>query len=203
MTVQLGLIGPAGDDLVALRGAAEFLLGDAGAEQVIYLGHDGAAERMAAEWARELMNGEASEDAFLERAALVAKKGSAEAIESLLAADVAVGRLSAIRTLPPPPARAVEMIDDRIVLVVHDKGILDEEDIANAHLIVYGKSSKSDLRKFGPRYFFTPGPLSAHEVALLELEPSGRLALALFDTAGTPLWREALHARAAKMTVAT
>jgi len=48
-----------------------------------------------------------------------------------------------VRRLPPPPARAIEMIDDRVVLLVHDKAVLDEEDIANAHLIVYGKRSRT------------------------------------------------------------
>ena len=88
-----------------------------------------------------------------------------------------------------------------MVLFVHDKSILDEEDIANASLIVYGKASESDLRRFGRRAFFTPGPLAGGRVAVLESSDDGA-TIALYDLAGVPLWREALAHAATKVTVA-
>ncbi len=199
--MRIGLLGPAGDDEGALREAAEFLLGDAAVDQAIYLGLDDTVERVVVSWAKEITHGLADEDAFLERAASLACKGTPEEIETLLAADAQLERLSLLRTLPPPPARAIEMIDDRIVLVVHDKAILDEEDIANASLIVYGKSDEALLKRFGPRCFFTPGPLSAGCVGMVELERDGLIVVGLFDPSGVPLWREPLQGRTAKVSV--
>ena len=95
------------------------------------------------------------------------------------------------------------MIDDRIVLVVHDKSVLDEEDIANASLVVYGQSKEILLKRFGPRYFFTPGPLRAQKVGVIEREDDGRLAVAAFAPSGTPLWREVLAGKGVKVTVST
>ena len=69
-----------------------------------------------------------------------------------LQSDAKLARLEFLRTLPPAPARAIEMIGDRIILAVHDKKVLDEEDIANAHVIVYGRSDEMLLKQFGPRY---------------------------------------------------
>src|SRR3990172_945955 len=94
-------------------------------------------------WARELMEGEPTEEAFLDRAVRAALQGSAEAVERLLAADASMRRLGDLRGLPPSPARAIEMIDDHIVLLVNDKAVLDQEDIANAYLVVYGKAPEA------------------------------------------------------------
>jgi hypothetical protein len=93
------------------------------------------------------------------------------------------------------------MIEDRIVLVVHDKATLDAEDIANATVIVYGKSDEVLLKRFGPRYFFSPGPLRDRKVGILELESDGRIAVGLFEPSGAPLWRQTLQTRGAKLTV--
>ena len=200
--MRLGLLGPADGELAALREAVEFLVGDAAVDQTIYLGTDDAVERVLAEWAEELVGGTATEDAFLDRVVELAPRGSASALEKLLAADAAVQRLYTVRTLPPAPARAVEMLDDRIVLVVHDKAVLDQDDIANAHLVVYGRSPAADLKRFGHRYFFTPGPLRARKVGIVELESDGSLAVSLYDPSGAPLFREALERRTGKVVVA-
>ncbi len=190
--MRIGLIGPA-HDLTVLREAAEFLLGDAGVDQAIYLGADDAAREMTLAWEAELREGETRD--FLTLAAEVAAVGTADEIETFLSVDEQLSRLDAVRTLPPAPARAIEMIGDRIVLVIHDKKVLDEEDIANAAVIVYGESQEMLLKRFGPRYFFTPGPLEAGKVGLLELEEDGRIAVAAYAPSGEPLWREVLQGR--------
>ncbi len=201
--MRIGLLGPALGDEAALRDAVEFLLGDAGVDQAIYLGEDeDTIERVMHAWAREIFGGEPGQDAFLERAVQLARAGTAEQIEELLSAEASLRRLAAIRKLPPSPARAVEMIADRIVIAVHDKSILDEEDIANAALIVYGKSDKAELRRFGTRYFLTPGPAADGRVALLEVEEDGGVSIALFETSGLPVLREKMARRTAKMNVA-
>jgi hypothetical protein len=184
-----------------LREAVEFLIGDAACDQAIYLGVDDTIDRVVADWATELLGGVHIEEAFLDRVAELAPAGSAADLERLLAADATARRLDAVRKIPPPPARAVEMLDDRILLVVHDKAVLDEEDIANAHLIVYGRARRSDLKRFGPRYFFTPGPLSAGRVGLVELADAGHVELALYDPSGVPLWRETLERRTGRIVV--
>jgi hypothetical protein len=200
--MRLGLLGPAAGALDMLRESVEFLVGDAAVDQVIYLGNDDAIERVLAAWAEELFGGEPSEDAFLERVAALAPRGEAGELERLLTADAAVQRLGAVRCLPPPPARAVEMLGDRIVLLVHDKAHLDEDDIANANLVVYGRSPAADLKRFGHRYFFTPGPMREGRIGVVDLEDDGRIAVSLYDPGGVPHLREILERRTGKVVVA-
>ncbi len=200
--MRIGLLGPAEGDEAALKEAVEFLLGDAGVDQAIYLGEDDdTIERVITAGAREIFGAEPSTEAFLERAVQLAREGTSEQIEELLGAEASFRRLAAIRKLPPPPARAVEMVSDRIILAVHDKSVLDEEDIANAALIVYGNGKEAELRRFGPRYFLTPGPVTAGRVALLEVEEDGGVSIALFETSGLPLVREKMARRTTKMHV--
>jgi hypothetical protein len=200
--MRIGLLGPAEGHEGALRDAVEFLLGDAAVDQAIYLGEDEATiDRVITGWAREIFGGEPSEDAFLARAVELAASGTPEQIDELLAADQSLRRLSAIRKLPPAPARAVEMIADRIVLAVYDKSVLDEEDIANAQLIVYGKSKEAEIRRFGARYFLTPGPVAAGRVAVVDVEEDGAVSLALFETSGLPVLREKMARRTSKVNV--
>lgn len=202
--MRIGVLGPASErdaeGAESFREAVSFLLADADADHVVYLGRGEFAEEVIAAWVREL-GGEGAEDAFLGRAKELARQGTPEAIFALLESDAARARLALVRRLPEPPARAVEMMDDRLVLFVHDKAILDEEDIANAHLIVYGRASEADLRRFGRRTFFTPGPLAGGRVGVLEAGEDG-VTVALYDLSGMPVWRESLAHAVSKMTVA-
>ena len=205
--VRIGFVGPAAGRNDLLREAAEFLLGKADVDQLVYLGTDDVADAVVEAWASELIGagaGQTAEDAFLAQAAQVACGGSADEIRALLASDAAVRRLDRIRKIPAPPARAIEMIDDRFVVVVYDKSVLDEEDIANAYLLVYGKSDDVLFKRFGPRYFFTPGPLVGGRVGILEIEDENRVAVALYEPNGAPIWHEPLLSRpGSKMTVST
>jgi hypothetical protein len=204
--MKIGFIGPASRHDPRLRRAAEFLLMGAEVEQAIYLGVDTVIDDVVQTWSRDVMSlgqdeEQDPEEAFLDRAARLAASGGPDDIDALIEADARVERLASIRRLPPPPSRAVEMVEDRIVLVVYDKAVLDEEDIANAHVIVYGKSEQPLIRKFGPRYFFTPGPLERDRVGMIEQEDEGVIVASLFDTAGACIARETLQTRAAKLTV--
>ncbi len=132
----------------------------------------------------------------------VAIDGTPQAIDALLESERAVRSLERLRTLPPPPARAVEMLGDRICLVVHDKKILDEEDIANAAVIVYGASPERLLKRFGPRYFFTPGPLAEDGVlGVLEFDDEGHAAILTVDMKGVELDRDPVLSGSSRMTV--
>jgi hypothetical protein len=201
--MRIGLLGPAEGDLDALRDGVEFLLGDAAADQVICLGDDEHAVReVLQDWARGIFGAEPDRETFLERAVELARSGTAQQIEDLLVAEASLRRLSAIRSLPPPPARAVEMLADRILLAVHDKAVLDEEDIANAALIVYGRANTAELRRFGSRYFLTPGRASEGRVAIVEVEDDGGVSITLYETSGLPVWREKMARRTGKVSVA-
>lgn len=197
--MRLGFVGPAAGDLDALRRAVEFLVDEAAVDQVIYLGNDDAADRIALD--ARLRIDRDGERTFEDRAAEIALRGSASDIETVVTADVELERLSALCSVPPAPSRAIEMLDDRIVLMVFDKTSLDEDDIANASVIVYGNSKEMLVKRFGQRAFFTPGPLAQDRVGILEHEEDGKLALSIFDTAGTPILRESLAQRSTKLTV--
>ncbi|MEM6962752.1 MAG: hypothetical protein AAF355_04415 [Myxococcota bacterium] len=198
---RIGLVGPCFSDPKILRRALEFLLDEASADEVIYLGVDGKIDRIMREWIDEVTHGRFDEVRFLDYAAQLILRGSADEIAELLDADQKVTRLRKIRSVPRPPERDVEMVSDRIVLVVYDKAILDEDDIANATLIVYGKSSEVFLKQFGPRYFFTPGPLEQNRVAVIEVDSEQSVSIVAYDLQGTLVFRETLSARATKMQV--
>lgn len=201
--MRIGLVGPAEGEHALLREASEFLLGQAGVDQAIYLGAHDTVRAVADAWAREIMEGPATWDHFLERAAALALGADGAALDALLARKDRLARLEALRSLPPPPARAVELIDDKVVLCVHDKALLDQEDIENAALIVYGTAKQGALHRFGPRAFYTPGPLTGGRVAVVEPGPEGQLVIAEFDPVTTaPLGRELLSSRKPRVVVA-
>lgn len=200
--MRIGLLGPANGDGEALREAVEFLIGDVDVEQAIYLGDDAdALDALLAEWAHEVFGEAPSEEAFLARAANLATDGSPREIRALLEMDEWVRNLGRVHKLPPPPARAIEMLADRILIAVHDKSVLDEEDIANASLIVYGRADEASLKRFGARYFLTPGPLTTGRVVVLETEAEGNVSIVLFETSGIPVWRETMARPSGKMSI--
>jgi len=195
--MQLGLIGPAQGAAQQLQRAIEFLMADAAMRQVIYLGDDGAADAVVEQWAARHVN----DEQFLLRGAELACKGSTAEIDELLGEQTAAARLWAVRKLPEPPARAIEMLDKWMVLAVHDKAVLDEDDISNAHIIVYGKSDQADIKRFGPRAFFTPGPVHKGSVGVLDLQPEGKLELRILSLSGEVLRSETATTTTAKLVV--
>lgn len=196
----MGLIGPAAGATPTLHHALGMLLGEFDVDQVVYLGVDGAIDELAAGWVMEL--GGIGPGDFEKRALELAAKGSAEELRALLRADAELRRLEAVRLIPPSPAVAVEMLDDRFALFVHDKACLDEDDIANAQIIVYGASRQMLFRRFGPRAFFTPGALAEGSVGIVETDVDGRLTVTAHALDGRTLLRESLAGRSSKMSVA-
>lgn len=199
--MRIGLLGPAEDEPALLREATEFLLGDCGADQTIYLGTAATLQQVVQQWSLELRGGRDGRP-FLEEAAELALTGDSAAIDAMLARDRELMRLTSLRALPSAPGRAIELFDDKVVLFVHDKAVLDEEDIANAFLIVYGRSRQVAMHRFGPRTFFTPGPLKAGCVALIERESDGSVAIAQFDPhTGEPRGRGIVPVRRSRLVV--
>lgn len=193
--MKIGFVGPANGHDELLREALDFLIGDADVHQAVYLGLDDAAQRTVQAWATRIAKTELGEAAFLRKAAALAQTGTAEDIGELLRSDEEVRRLSCVRTIPPGPARAVEMIGDRMATIVYDKGVLDKDDIANSTLLIYGKSKEDLLKRFGPRYFFTPGPLDNGKVGIVEADDDGQITVGMFAPSGVPLSTEVLQGR--------
>ena len=110
--------------------------------------------------------------------------------------------LSLVHRLPDPPARAVELLDRWVLLAVHDKAVLDEEDIANAHVIAYGRADEANCKRFGPRCFFTPGPISGGKLGCVELHADGNLELRVLGLDGGLISSQLLQAGGAKVVVA-
>ena len=200
--MRIGLLGPAEGNTGRFREAAEFLLNDYGVDLAIYLGDDDIAPTLISEWAQEIMGGPPDEESFLTQAAQAALSPDPEQLDVLLARDDEVARLAAIRCLPPHPARAVELLNDKVIVFVHDKALLDPEDIENAFLVVYGRAPSHQLHRFGPRVFFSPGPLDRGQVAVIEREEKGGLSLLRFDPrTGEPLGQDIAGQSSTRMVV--
>ena len=80
--MRIGFIGPAEGDVDALREALDFLLGDAGADSVIYMGEDDTADLLAEEAQRAATGG--SDGTFFGAARELALGGTPDQIGALL-----------------------------------------------------------------------------------------------------------------------
>jgi len=187
--MRVGIIGPAQDALPELHRAVSLFLRAPDLVQVLYVGEDGAFAHTAEQLAGSFL----AENEFLRHAAELAHKGSSEAIERLLSADREAARVQQLlRCLPKPPSCAIELIERWVILAVHDKAVLEERDVKNAHVIVYGHAPEADFKRFGPRSFLTPGPLHKGRIGSLDLRPDGDLEISLLDLAGKVQLRESL-----------
>lgn len=201
--MRLGLLGPAGSDVGALGRAAEFLLNGARVHRAIYLGNDGALDRAVAAWARKLVGDDPSDDAAWRRAADIAVGGTAEQIDRFVQTERARLRLKSLEALPEQISRTIEMVGDRVAVLIHDKALLDEEDILAANLLFFGKSEGPLVRKIGARWFVTPGPIGSEGGGIAVLDDEGDdITITIYDSTGKPSQREALTVhRATKMRV--
>jgi hypothetical protein len=201
--MRLGLLGPAGTDVGALGRAAEFLLNGARVHRAIYLGNDGALDRAVAAWARKLVGDDPSDDAAWRRAASVAVKGGAPEIDKFVQTERARLRLKSLEALPEEISRTIEMVGDRVAVLIYDKALLDEEDILAANLLFFGKSDAPLVRKIGARWFVTPGPIGCQAGGIAVLDDEGdEIMVTIYDSTGKQTQREALSlTRATKMRV--
>lgn len=196
--MRLGFIGPADTDADALEQAAKLLICDFEADAVIYLGEDDALLEFVA--AHE---SEDNEHRIEQRVAQVAATGSPDDIEDVLRKLRGALYLGKLRIAPPPPTRAMEMLDDRIVLIVRHKSTIGEEDVINSNIVVYGDAGELMFKRFGPRCFFSPGPLDDGHVGLLDDQSeAGGVVLKAIDLSGDVWWSEPIQGRGAKVMVA-
>ncbi|MBW1759897.1 MAG: hypothetical protein JRG67_02875 [Deltaproteobacteria bacterium] len=196
--MRLGFIGPADTDAAALEQAAKLLICDLEVDAVIYLGEDDALRDFVA--AHESKD---SDHTIEQRVADVAATGSADDIEDVLRELRGARYLGKLRVAPPAPRRAMEMLDDRIVLIVRNKSTVGEEDVINSNVVVYGDATELMFKRFGPRCFFSPGPLDVGHVGLLDdRSESGGVVLKAINLSGEVAWSEPIQGRGAKMMVA-
>jgi hypothetical protein len=182
---------------------AELLLNGAAVERAIYLGADDALDECVAQWAQALVGPDRGDDGIWERALEVVRKGAAENIDAWVHSERARLRLKSIEGLPRADRRAVEMFGDRLALLVHDRALLDEDDIFAASLLIYGKSDAPLAKRIGTRWFLTPGPIGAAGGGAIVLDDArGEVEASFYDLEGRPTHTETLaQARQAHVSV--
>ena len=196
--MRLGFIGPAHTDTVALEQAAKLLICDLEVDTVVYLGDDAALRDFVASHEPD-GDGQSIE----QRVAEVAATGSVGDIQDVLRELRGARYLGKLRVAPPSPRRAMEMLDDRIVLIVRNKSTIGEEDVINSNVVVYGDATSLMFKRFGPRCFFSPGPLDVGHVGLLDdRSETGGVVLKAIDLTGEVSWSEPIQGRGAKVMVA-
>jgi hypothetical protein len=195
--MRLGFIGPAQSDTAALEQAAKLLISDLEVDQIIYLGEDDALREFVS--AHEAEQGDLTIE---QQVAHVAATGSPEDIQKVLRRLRGVRYLEKLRVAPPPPTRAMEMLDDRIVLIVRHKSTIGDEDVINSNVVVYGDAKELMFKRFGPRCFFSPGPLGSGHVGLMDDQSdTGGVVLKAIGVDGEVSWCEPIQGRGAKIMV--
>lgn len=157
-------------------------------DRAVYLGCDDALDQAQAGWA-ERLGAPRDDRAFLRELAAIAASASPDDLDALLARDAKRARLGALARLSGATDRCVEMIEDQVLLMVHDKTSLGEEDIANAAVVAWGLAPAADLRRIGRRLFVAPGLCTtgnACTAAVVELVGDA-LRATLLDRAGAPI----------------
>lgn len=200
--MRLGFIGPADTDSAALEAAAKLLIIEYEVDQVVYLGEDQALQDFVATHGP---SGDGEEDSALleQRVARVAATGSPTDIGNLVRRLRSERYLEKLRVAPSPPTRLMEMLDDRIVLIVRLKASIGEEDVVNSNVVIYGDARELLFKRFGPRCFFSPGPLQGGLLGILDDESeAGGVELKAVDVEGKVIWTEPIQGRGAKVMVA-
>jgi len=201
--VRLGLLGPADGDVAGLGRAADFLLNVAKVDRAIYLGNDESLESAVVSWAMRLVGHDPTDEGAWERAGELALRGTFAEIDWFVRAQRARLRLRALESLPSGQSRTIEMIGDRVAILIHDKGLLDEEDIFAAHLLIYGRGDKPLVKRIGTRWFLTPGPINSAGGGIAVLDDAkDEIELSIYDVEGKQSSTQLLAmSRAANMRV--
>lgn len=200
--MRLGLLGPADGDVASLARAAEFLLNTAKVSRAVYLGADDALERAVSAWAESVLGDDPTVEGVWRRASELALYGTVDAIDGFVRAERARLRLKALVGLPERGARTVEILGGRVAVLIHDKALLDEEDILPASLLVYGKSDGPFVKRIGSRWFLSPGRLSSRGGACVLDDQEDEIQATVFNPSGESTWRDSLvFRRAARLRV--
>ena len=191
--MRLGLLGPAVEREDTLERAMEFMQRDLGVQRAVYLDVDDALERAVRRSAERLVGPRPDEADIFVRATERCLQATPEEIDQFIAAERQRRDLQVFESLPGDDSRAIELLHDRVVVMVYDKASLDEDDIVSASLLVFGKSSEPLVKKVGSRWFLSPGTLQHFGLMTLEDLDDG-IHLALFDSLCREVRRERLIA---------
>jgi len=180
--MRLGLIGPAHGGDARLERAVRFLSSEQAVQRAVYLGTDQALDRVVRALAEHLVDDDPADSAMWPRAAAQCAAGAPDAIDRFIAAERSRLALAVFGALPSEDTRLVELLSGKVAVMIYDKARLDEDDIASATLIVFGKSPEPLVKPIGSRWFLSPGPLDEYGIMTLEDSDSG-INLKLFDNA--------------------
>ncbi|QQR89496.1 MAG: hypothetical protein IPJ88_15030 [Myxococcales bacterium] len=127
--------------------------------------------------------------------------GTSQQIESYLETEGIAQRTSDIHALPDLHTRIIEVMDGEIVFFIHDKSVLNEDDIASTKLIVYGKGDTLDLRAFGSRHFFCPGPIADEKLSIIRSVKNGLIEIECLDFKGNTEWKKSLSPKTPRLSI--
>lgn len=207
--MRLGLLGPAKpapantpEATSDIEKAVGFLLKTQKVNRAIYLGSDDALERVVERWARRLVGDDPTDEAAWRRAHGLALGGTPEQIDAFVKGQRMRLRLRSLESLPHRILRTMEMVGDRIAVLIYDKSLLDEEDIYAASLLIYGKSETALVKKIGQRWFLTPGPLGPGGGICILDDADDDVRATVYDPDGNVVQNEALSLpRASKVKI--
>jgi hypothetical protein len=199
--MRLGLLGPAQNHEAKLLHALRFLRQEVAIDRAVYLGIDGALDRVVRRLASELVRGDPDESALWARAVERCARATHQQIDAFLRDERERRSLSVFQSLPGDGTRVIEILNGKVAVMIYDKALLDEEDILPASVLVFGKSEEALVKQVGSRWFLSPGAFGAAGLMTLEDQEDG-IHLTLFDAECREQARELLiAARATKLKV--
>jgi hypothetical protein len=200
--MKLGLLGPAEGDVAALGRAAEFLLNSVKVTRAVYLASDGGLDRAVTAWAKNLVGDDPSDEAMWRRAAKVAASGNSAQIDHFIATERARRKLRNLETLCGSRKRSIEMLADRVAILLYDKADLDEDDISAAHVFLFGRCKEPIAKRVGARWFVSPGTIGPKSGIGVIDDTDDDLWLTFYSAKGEPIQKECLATeRTTKMRI--
>lgn len=179
--MRLALLGPAEGHTDALEGAAQAVLTRHPVDRAVYLGVDGALDGVVQRIAVRLVGENPSEEGIWARAARACLKASPAEMDAYVGRERARAELRSFESLPDAETRAIEMLGGALLLMIHDKSALNEEDLIPARVLLFGKSRTPIVKQVGQRWFLSPGSFPDAGVLILEDGDDG-IHLQLLDS---------------------
>ena len=184
--MRLVLVGPIGRDIRLLSRALWVAMHQLHADRIVYLGSDHAIDAVVDVWAHLW----SAETALHTKAATVINTDAAS-IRTELQHEQLRTRLKCIQSLAGHGVCSIELLLDRVVVMIDDKALFDEEDILPASILAFGYGDAL-LRKVGSRMFVAPGVLNHKEqgLALLQEDATQGILISLHALDGKETLRD-------------
>jgi hypothetical protein len=200
--MRIAVLGQAERHVEALEASARFVLDRQSVERAVYLGVDGALDSIIRDWACRLVGENPTETAVWSRSVRACLHAKPADIDKYLEKERERARLRIFESLPDAETRAVEMLGGALVVMIHDKGKLDEEDMLPARVLLFGKSRTPVVKQVGQRWFLSPGSFDADGGLMILDDDDDGILLTVFDAECREQRTERLSVeRATKMKV--